>query len=296
MTDFHGTWPALVTPFTADNTINTDTVVKLVAHHLDKGVTGFYVCGSTGSGVYLSTKERKQMVETVTGVVAGLVPVVVHVGAVALIDAIELARHAQAHGAAGFSSIIPPLYPTLESVIAYYETLAGAVPDLPFFPYLARPEFNAVDLVSGLIHLPNVVGSKYTGPNMYEFNQIVRLREDRWWVFSGMDEQSVFAAMSGSCGHIGSTLNFMPGIYAKIRAALAEGDHDCALSLQQRANAVTQALLTVNFGGALYETMNLLGFDCGQPRLPGMVLSADAKQGLRARLEAAGFWDVVEMS
>ena len=83
---------------------------------------------------------------------------------------------------------------------------------------------------------------------------------------------------------------------AALFAALAEGDHACALKLQQRANAVTQALLTVNFGGALYETMSLLGFDCGQPRLPGMVLSADEKQGLRANLEAAGFWDVVNMS
>ena len=65
--------------------------------------------------------------------------------------------------------------------------------------------------------LPNVVGVKYTGPNMYEFRQIATVRDDNWHVFSGMDEQSIFAAMMGSCGHIGSTLNYMPGVYSQIR-------------------------------------------------------------------------------
>ncbi len=295
MSDFSGVWPALVTPFTGDNTLNIDTVNRMVAYHLDKGVGGFYVCGSTGSGVYLSTAERKLMVETATDAVAERVPVVVHVGAVALVDAIDLARHAQEHGAAAFSSIIPPLYPGMASILAYYEALARAVPDLPFFPYLARPEVNALDLVRKLIHLPNVVGSKYTGPNMYEFGQIASLRDDGWSVFSGMDEQSVFAAMSGSCGHIGSTLNFMPGIYARIREHLTAGEYDCALSLQQQANAVTRVLLNHDFGGTLYETMSILGFDCGDPRLPWQPLSAEAKKAFRTELEAAGFWDAAQM-
>ena len=34
MTGFSGIWPALVTPFTADNAIHTETVVKLVEYHL----------------------------------------------------------------------------------------------------------------------------------------------------------------------------------------------------------------------------------------------------------------------
>ncbi|WP_119070807.1 dihydrodipicolinate synthase family protein [Aggregatilinea lenta] len=295
MSQFSGTWPALVTPFTAGNTINVDTVVRLVSYHLDKNVGGFYVCGSTGSGVYQSVAERKLVAETALKTVAGRVPVVVHVGAVALVDAIDLARHAQEHGAAAFSSIIPPLYPGMDDVLAYYEALASAVPDFSFFPYLARPEVNALDLVRKLLHLPNVVGTKYTGPNMHEFGQIASLRDDGWSVFSGMDEQSVFAAMSGSCGHIGSTLNFMPGIYAGIRAHLAAGEYDCALSLQQQANAVTRVLLNHDFGGTLYETMSILGFDCGNPRLPWQPLSAEAKKAFRAELEAAGFWDAAQM-
>lgn len=296
MTGFSGIWPALVTPFTADNEINTDTVVKLVEYHLEKGVGGFYVCGSTGSGVYLSVAERKLMLETVMHTVAGHVPVIAHVGTVSVTDAVELARHAQAQRAAGFSSIIPPLYPTLEAVLAYYETLAQAAPDLAFLPYLVRPDSSSLDLVQRLLHLPNLRGAKYTGPNMYEFGQIVALGDENWSVFAGMDEQCIFAAMSGACGHIGSTMNVMPGVYIHIRRRLADGDHAGAMALQQRANAITQVMHTVNFGGGLYALMELMGFECGDPRLPGTPLPAEEKQRYYAALEAAGLWDVVEMA
>lgn len=294
MTVFSGIWPALVTPFTAENTIHTDTVTRLVAYLLEQGVDGFYVCGSTGGGVFLSVAERKQVLDAVLGTTAGQVPVLVHVGALALPDAIELARHAQGHGAAGFSSIIPPLYPSLDSILAYYKALAHAVPDFPLFPYIARPEIDALALIRELMPLPNVVGTKYTGPDMYEFHQITTLREDNWYVFAGMDEQSIFAAMAGSCGHIGSTLNFMPDVYITIRERLATGDHAGAMDLQHRANAIIQVLHGVDFRGGLNVLLDLMGFDCGHPRLPGMPLGDEEKRQFYADLEAVGFWELVE--
>lgn len=295
MAELFGSWPALVTPFTADNQVNPAAIEKLVQYHLDKGVNGFYSCGSTGYGVFQSVAERKLVTETIINTVQGRVPVIVHVGAVALPDAIELARHACERGAAGFSSIIPPLYDGMAGIIAYYEALANAVPELGFFPYLARPEVNALELVKQLISLPNVVGTKYTGPNMHEFGQITALRNDNWTVFSGMDEQSVFAAMSCSSGHIGSTLNYMPGAYARIRTLVTQGHHAQAIELQNRVNVVTRQLLTAGFFGALYETLRMLGIDCGEPRLPSVPLSREGKAALRASLDNADFWNLVAM-
>lgn len=296
MSTYSGIWPALITPFTAANAVHTDTIVRMINTHLAKGVGGFYLCGSTGSGVYLSVAERKHVVETALAAVQGRVPVIVHVGTVALPDAIELARHAQQHGAVGVSSTIPPLYPTVESIYAYFETLARTIDDLPFFPYIMQPQIDVLALVQHLLAVPNVRGSKYTGPNMYEFREIVTARADNWSVFSGMDEQSVFAAMSGSCGHIGSTINFMPGVYIAIRQHVLAGEHDQALALQRQANTITAVMYRArNFAGALYAMLAHLGFDCGEPRLPGSPLTADEKIHLLAELDAVGFDDVAAL-
>ena len=295
MQDLGGAWPALVTAFTAHNAVNVAVLRDLVEHFVGKRVGGLYVCGSTGQGVHMSVAERKLVAENVLGQTRGRVPVIVQVGCLALGDAIDLARHARESGADGISSILPPFYSDCQSLHAYFEAIAASVPDLPFLPYIAGGGIDAVALMRELMRIPNVAGTKYTGPNMYEFRRIVELRGGDWAVFSGMDEQCVFAAMYGSSGNIGSTVNFMPGAYRRIHQCCQNGDLAGALELQIRANEVTAALLSVGFAGGLTEIMRMLGFDCGQPRLPGVSLSAAQREMLHSQLDATGFSELVEM-
>jgi N-acetylneuraminate lyase len=147
---------------------------------------------------------------------------------------------------------------------------------------------DAVALMRELAHIPNLAGTKYYGPNMYELSQIVALRQERWTVFAGMDEQCVLAAMFGAHGSIGSTINLMPGVYQQIYRCCRSGDYGAALELQKRANAVTSVLLSLGFMGALKEALRYIGVDCGQPRLPNPPLPAERRAELQARLAAAG--------
>lgn len=289
MAAFSGAWPALVTPFTSEDTVNVAVLSDLAEFFVEKRAGGLYLCGSTGQGIFMSVDERKLVVEAALDQVRGRIPVIVHVGSVALRDAVDLARHAHQAGADGISSIVPPLYRDAQGLKAYFEALAASVPDLPFLPYLFGGPSDAVQLMRELAQIPNLAGTKYTGPNMYELNRIVELGSNRWSVFSGMDEQCLFAAMSGAGGNIGSTLNIMIGVYQGIRHAFERGDLADALDLQLRANKVTTVLHAAGFAGALREALSLLGFDCGQPRLPSGDLSAEQRDSLHAELEAVGF-------
>ena len=44
---FHGVFPALLTPFDKSGAVNYGALRALVKWNLNKGVNGFYVCGST---------------------------------------------------------------------------------------------------------------------------------------------------------------------------------------------------------------------------------------------------------
>jgi len=295
MRTFHGIWPALVTPFSADDRVNPLVLRELVNYLVAKGVDGFYLCGSTGEGLYMSVQEREQVAETVLEQVKGRVPVIVHVGAVATRDSVRLARHARQVGAAAVSSILPPVLRDSRGIITHFEQIAAAVPDLPFLPYIFGGPNDAVALLHQLSHIPNLAGTKYTGPNMDELSRIVSLRSEGWTVFSGMDEQYLFAAMCGASGGIGSTLNLMPGVYREIYCAHATGDLARGLELQMRANQVTTVLSKLGFLGALKATMGILGFDCGRPRLPNLALPDGAQDRLRSSLEAVGFAELAGM-
>jgi N-acetylneuraminate lyase len=292
---FAGCWPALITPYTPDDRINVTVLRGLVDFQLDKGVSGFYVCGSTGEGAFQTVEERILVAETVLAQVAGRVPVIVHVGAAVLNDAVHLAQHAQAAGAAGVSSILPPVIYNLQGIVPFFERIASAAPDLPFLPYLYGFSRDAMALMRDLAHIPNLAGTKYTGPNMYEMGQIVRFRPEDWTVFSGMDEQAALGLMVGAHGVIGSTLNFMPGVYRELYASVRSGALARALDLQRRGNRITELLLDLGFVGAFRETLRLLGFDCGQPRLPNLPLAQDKLETLHAGLQEFGFQELAAL-
>jgi dihydrodipicolinate synthase/N-acetylneuraminate lyase len=62
--------------------------------------------------------------------------------------------------------------------------------------------------------------------------------------------------------------------------------------LQLAANRVTRTLHSFGFHGALREAMRVLGFECGDPRLPTPPLAADKRQLLREQLDAAGLTEI----
>ena len=295
MSLFQGAWPALVTPFTADDRVNISVLRRLVDYLIAQGSGGLYVCGSTGEGIYMTVAERQQVLETVVEQVNRRIPVIAHVGAVAAPDAVALARHAQTAGADGVASIIPPLYNTVPSTVSYFTAIGAAAPQLPLLTYIFGGPTDAVALMRALMGIPTLAGSKYTGPNMFEFRRIVELGTGDWTVFSGMDEQCVFGAMFGASGNIGSTLNYMAGLYREIHEAVHSGNLARGVDLQLAANRITGAMIDVGFMGALKAVMTRLDFDCGACRLPNRTLTADQQTALFAQLDALHFDELVAM-
>lgn len=294
--EFHGAWPALLTPTTPEGGVNLTPLRSVTEYLVGKGIGGLYVGGSTGEGIFMSIGEREDVTEAVIDQVAGRVPVIVHVGAVATQDAVVLAKHAQAVGAAAVASILPTFGRGIEATYVHYETIAAAVPEMPFMPYLFGGETDALSLMRELLHrIPNVAGAKYTGPDMYELQAIVDLRSENWTIFSGMDQQCVFAAMFGTPANIGTTLNLMPGVYRELHTYAETGDWERARELQIAANRVTRVLQNFGMFGALFESMRFLGFDCGQPRLPHLPFPEDRSPALRQALEKVDFFSLAEM-
>ena len=293
--EFHGVYPALVTPFDEKGEVWVQAMRDLVAYHLDKSVDGFYVCGSTGQGVTQSVAERRLVAETVMEAAGDRVPVIVHVGAVALPDATALAAHAQSIGAAGISTIIPPLYTSLESLNRYFSAVAAAAPDITLFPYLKGGAVRALDLLDAISGIPNLGGTKVTGPDMDELKKIIDMRPQPWVVFSGMDEQTLFAAMAGSSGNIGSSVNVIPGVYQRIHSLFRDGKHSEAMALQHRGNAVIAVLASFGYSGALRTALDMLGLPCGQPRIPDSTFPVGRRKKLEAELERVGFAELSSM-
>jgi len=295
MTRFSGVWPALVTPLTEDDHINVSVTRRLVDHLIDAGIGGLYVCGGTGEGILLPPTERKAMAETTIEQVNGRVPVIVHVGATATADAIELAAHAEQIGADGVAAI-PPFYYKVGflGIKEHYELIAAAS-SLPLYLYYI-PSTTGVTMTAEqvweLCQIHNVVGFKYSAFDMYLLEQILSLGGGTLNVFSGPDQ--LFAPMLtvGVDGAIGSTYNLLPRHFVALYNAFQAGDVAKARAMQSQGNRAIDTLARHGGLPAVKETMRMLGFDCGYFRRPFRRLSEAEVAALRADLDRIGFWDL----
>jgi N-acetylneuraminate lyase len=289
---FAGVYPALLTPYASDGGINTAMLKKLVAYHIDRGCHGFFVCGSTGEGVFLSEAERTLVADTVIQAVDGRVPVIVQVGALSTDEAARLARAARAAGADAVSTL-PPLYVRVgwEGVMAHVGAIAEAA-DLPTFYY-------HIPVITGIT--PTVVefgelaaktglaGVKFTAPDLFLLWSLLNSVEQDLRVFYGADEQLYQGLVTGAHGGIGSTYNYQIENTVGVYDAVQRGDHAAAREGQDRMNRVIEVLFRHGPNRATEkQIMSLLGYDVGPPRRPTLPFSEANVPALRDDLRAVG--------
>lgn len=292
---------ATYTPFDTHNDINTSVVGPMVESLLSDGVSGLYVCGSTGEGMSLASDERKAVAAAYVAAAGGRVPVIVQVGHNSLVEAQRLAAHAQEAGADVISATCPSYFKvaSVEALVDCMSELAAAAPELPFYYYhipaltgstIAIDEF----LRAGRERIPNLVGLKYTDTKLFEFQECLALEGGSFDVVWGCDEMLLGALATGTQAAIGSTYNVAAPLYRRIIGAFGDGDLPEARRLQLLSVKMIRILNQFPFHAAMKSVLTLRGFSMGGCRRPQGNLSPADVSILKTQLEEIGFfqWSV----
>src|ERR1700682_3854664 len=104
---FRGVMQSPVTPLKDDFSLDLPTFEKVLDFHVRTGDTAISWPHHKGESLNLTITERKLFAEAAVKVVAGRIPVTVHVSALAVEDTMALARHAQDIGADGILALTP---------------------------------------------------------------------------------------------------------------------------------------------------------------------------------------------
>lgn len=234
--DFKGVIPAVLSVFDEKENFDEQGTRELIRYLLSFEIGGLYLTGSTGEAFLMNSEERMRQVEVVMEEVRDKVPVVVHVGAMSTKASIELAKHAEQHGAAGISSV-PPFYFKYNSdqIFNYYKDLAEST-SVPLIVYnIPLAGMMTVEQIIRLSEIENVKGIKYTGTALYEVTQIKEACKPGFQVYGGCDELGSSNISLGVDGIIGSFYNIIPDLYLKIWDAVKNSDIPTATALQAKA-------------------------------------------------------------
>lgn len=273
-------YPASITPFTSDGSINTEAARSLLQMNLRQGATGFFIGGSSAECFLLSPSERMKTFE-IAAEIQDRAVLIAHVGAVSTGQAIEYARCAKSLGYDAIAAT-PPFYYGFDSrsICSYYYDLYEAVEMsilIYNFPGNTGKEFNLSDpLYQELFRSEAILGVKHTSQIVYQLERIKHLNPDLL-VFNGYDETMAAGLALGAAGSIGSTFNFMYPHYQKIYDAFLSGNHQEALRLQIKANNIMSVLVEAGLFPAIKYILTTMGIDAGLPRRPFLPLNEEQK-------------------
>lgn len=283
---FGRVFSALVTPMNADESVNHEALGQLVEMQLDRGVEGFYCCGSSGEGLLLDLYERKAIVETVIAAASGRAPVIAHVGTIRTADAVALARAAEDSGADAVS-LIPPYYYrfTTEEVLGYYNDVLAQT-GLPVVIYNI-PQFTQIQfdkVVAGpLLDQDRVLGVKHTAHDLYSLERMCAAYPEKVF-FNGFDEIYLSSLSAGARATIGTTVNVQPELFLEVRRLFQAGDVAAARIVQEQINDTVEALVAQ---GVFQSAKYLAGVgrvNTGNLRAPFRALDASQRVELDALL------------
>ncbi len=196
-----GSVVALVTPFSADGSVDFDSLGRLIDFHLANKTDAILVLGTTGESATMTHEEDDEVCRFTVERVAGRVPVIAGSGSNSTQTMVEKSLSFQALGVDGLL-LISPYYNKAneEGMYLHFAAVADAV-DIPCILYnvpgrtgCSIPE----SVVARLAKHPNIMGIKEASGNIGYAARVARLLSDDFVMFCGNDSipESVVARLA----------------------------------------------------------------------------------------------------
>jgi len=289
---FKGIFPALVTPFMDDGSIDEAAYRALIRHVLPH-VNGVVPIGTTGEFVYLTPTEKRKAIDIALDEVAGRVPVIAGTGCASTRETVALTQYAKDAGAQA-ALVVAPYYlkPAYNEVYEHYEAVnkVGLPIILYNIPQCAGTHFKWWT-AEGMAHLENVIGIKDSSGDMPFLMALLEKIKGQISIFCGHDEIVMAALAAGADGAILASANLIPDIWQEIYAAVHDGNLAKAQELQARIQKLVRIVVRQGSPQAVKEGLRVMGLDVGNARLPimpGGAFRREDREELRVQLENLG--------
>lgn len=290
-TIFTGAGVAIVTPMNPDESINFDRLGQIIDNQIENGTDAIVICGTTGESATMTDQEHVDCIEYAVKRVNGRVPVVAGAGSNHTSYAVWMSKEAKRVGADALLHVTPYYNKTSQTgLIRHFNAVADAT-DLPVILYNV-PSRTGVNITPAtyreLAKHPNIVAAKEASGNISQIAQIAQACGDELDLYSGNDDQIVPLLSLGAKGVISVLSNIMPRETHDICRLFFEGKIAESRALQLKLLPLINALFSDVNPIPVKEAMNMMGWECGECRLPLVSMQPQAREHLRSLMLEQG--------
>ncbi|MDR0429311.1 MAG: 4-hydroxy-tetrahydrodipicolinate synthase [Tannerellaceae bacterium] len=263
---------ALITPFKDDDSVDYDTLAKLVDYQLQNGTDYLVVLGTTAETPTLTEEEKDKIVHLIVTKVRGRIPIVTGVGGNCTRSTVEKLKHGNLEGVDAILSVTPYYNkPSQEGLYQHYKAVSEAT-RLPIVLYNV-PGRTGVNMTAETTlriarECKNVIAVKEASGNITQMDDIIKNKPANFNVISGDDGITFPLITLGAIGVISVIGNAFPREFSRmVRLALA-GDYDSARTIHHSFTELFDLLFVDGNPAGVKSMLNAMGYIENKLRLP----------------------------
>jgi 4-hydroxy-tetrahydrodipicolinate synthase len=280
---------AMVTPFTADGSLDIDGAQTLARHLVDLGNDGLVISGTTGESPTTTDDEKDRLLRAVVEAVGDRAVVVAGVGTNDTAHTIASAKQAQAAGAHGLL-VVSPYYsrPPQAGLIEHFSRVADAT-DLPVMLYDIPVRTGVPIRTETLLRLaehPRIVAVKDAKDDIGETSWVLA-RSDLAY-YSGTDMFNLPLLAIGAVGFVSVVSHVATPQLVELLEAWDTGDVSSARTIHRGLLPLYTGMFRTQGAILAKAALRLLGLPGGPVRSPLVDATEDQVTALKADLAAGG--------
>ena len=272
MNKFRGLGIAVITPFRADGSIDTEALVRLLDFQLRNGADFLCIMGTTAETPTLTRDEKRWLKDFFVERVAGRVPLLMGCGGNCTAAVVDELQQTDWSGIDGILSVCP-MYnkPSQEGLYQHFSTIAKASP-LPVVLYNVPGRTGVNMTAETTLRLArdydNIIAIKEASGNITQMDDIIKNKPDGFDVISGDDGITFPLITLGAVGVISVIGNALPAEFSRMVRLALNGDYPSALRIHHKFAELFKLLFVDGNPAGVKAMLHAMDMIENQLRLP----------------------------
>jgi 4-hydroxy-tetrahydrodipicolinate synthase len=220
-----GVYPAVLTPFTNDDSIDFKMFATNINAQVEAGIDGIILAGSLGEASTLSNAEKNELLVYTKELVQDKLPVVMNISEQSTRDAIQVANEAEKNGADGLMLLPPMRYKADDrETVEYFKAVARNT-SLPIMIYNNPVDYKimvTLDMFEELSAVTNINAVKESTRDVSNVTRMINRFGDRFKILCGVDPLAMESLCMGADGWVAGLVDAFPketvAIYRLVKA------------------------------------------------------------------------------
>ncbi len=282
--EWKGVFPALLTPFDANDHLDLNMYEINLKAQVDAGVSGIIIGGSLGEASTITLEEKESLVKFSVQYLAGKLPVIMNIAEGSTKEAVRQAKLAKEWGASGLMLLPPMRYKSDDKeTVTFFKTVATSM-DLPVMIYNNPVDYKievTLDMFAELAEVPNINALKESTRDVTNVTRLKNRFNDRFAILCGVDTLTVEELALGADGLVAGLVDAFPKETVVMYNLVKAGKLDEAIKIYRWF----MPLLELDIHPKLVQYIKLAEQHCGigseHVRAPRLTLIGEE----RARIE-----------